>query len=458
MLIRFIVDNILSFGDRKEFTTIPNSRLKTLQHHKYNFDGISLLKMASIYGSNGAGKSNLIKSLLILKNLVTENPIPFSPKCPSFKFNDPESKKKQTMAIEFIESDTPFYYGLELLEGRIVTEELYLSGLEEGEDQLLFERKTDENSKTTLSFSPDFEKDEKSQLLKSILLEEFVKAEKPVIKFLANRENKFLKNVKTAFNWFENRLHIINPDSRSVALVHQIERNPEFREYSEKLIKSLHLGIGTLDTSRQEAKDLFGDDDLKVIEGIARELDEAPDRMIGLRQRGVQGGEIILTKEDGKIWARTLKTLHTGRGNRTVPFELHEESDGTIRLLDFLPAFYGMVNSKEVFVIDEIERSLHPLLVKELVRKFSLDSETNGQLIFSTHESNLLDQDIFRQDEIWFAEKNKAGATDLYSLNDFKKEHKTIDVRKGYLKGRYGSIPFLGNLHDLNWHHHDYKS
>jgi len=77
--------------------------------------------------------------------------------------------------------------------------------------------------------------------------------------------------------------------------------------------------------------------------------------------------------------------------------------------------------------------------------------ETKGQLIFTTHESNLLDQKIFRQDEIWFAEKDKNGSTDLYSLSEFK-EHKTIDIRKGYLNGRYGSIPFLANLKDLNWH------
>ena len=107
-----------------------------------------------------------------------------------------------------------------------------------------------------------------------------------------------------------------------------------------------------------------------------------------------------------------------------------------------------------MFIIDEIERSIHPLLIKELVKKFSLDPNTKGQLIFTTHESNLLDQKILRQDEIWFAEKNENGSTDIYSLNDFK-EHKTIDIQKGYLNGRYGSIPFLANLKDLNWHDYD---
>jgi len=457
MLIRFIVENVFSFGDRKEFTTIPNGRLKTLLHHNYEIDGFNVLKMSALYGANGAGKSNLIKSLLVLKNLVTEKKIPFRPKCPTFKLNSPEDDKLQTMVIEFIEAGTAFCYGLELLDNRIVTEELYLSGLGKAEDKLLFERKTSEDEETIINFLPDFEKDEKSQMLKAMLLEEFVKADKPVLKLLAGRGNIFLKDVKKAFHWFKRTLEIITPDSRSIALVHKIERNSDFRKYSEEVMKSLHIGITSLAPLKEEAKDFFKNEDTEFIEELMDNLDESPEKMILLR-RGPYGEEVIITKEDGKIWVKTLKIGHTGKHKKSVLFGLEEESDGTVRLLDFLPAFHGLVNTEKVFIIDEIERSLHPLLVKELVRKFSLDTNTKGQLIFTTHESNLLDQEIFRQDEIWFAEKNEKGSTDLYSLNDFKKEHKTIDIRKGYLKGRYGSIPFLGNLQDLNWHHHDNKS
>jgi AAA15 family ATPase/GTPase len=174
--------------------------------------------------------------------------------------------------------------------------------------------------------------------------------------------------------------------------------------------------------------------------------------MIGLRSHN--GDEIIIVKENNKIWVKTLKVGHIGKRNKSVFFNLDEESDGTVRLLDFVPAFKNVISDQKVYIIDEIERSIHPLLIKELVQKFSADSMTKGQLIFSTHESQLLNQEIFRQDEIWFAEKNNDGSTDLYSLNDFK-EHKTIDIQKGYLNGRYGSIPFLGNLKDLKWHSYD---
>src|SRR5690606_31123238 len=102
---------------------------------------------------------------------------------------------------------------------------------------------------------------------------------------------------------------------------------------------------------------------------------------------------------------------HQGEKGKSFEFNYMEESDGTRRLLEYLPALNSVINSNATFIIDEIERSVHPLIIKELIRKFSTDSSTKGQLIFSTHESNLLDQEIFRADEIWFTEKSILGAT-----------------------------------------------
>jgi hypothetical protein len=215
---------------------------------------------------------------------------------------------------------------------------------------------------------------------------------------------------------------------------------------------SFNIGITELTSEKKDLKEFFGEDNDKELDSLMKDVEESPKKMIGLRSNN--GDELIVVKEDGKIWVKTLKVGHVGKRDKSVLFNLDEESDGTVRLLDFVPAFKSVISSEKVFIIDEIERSIHPLLIKELVQKFSLDSNTRGQLIFTTHESNLLNQEIFRQDEIWFAEKNKEGSTDLYSLNDFK-EHKTIDIQKGYLNGRYGSIPFLGNLQDLNWHNYD---
>ena len=447
MLIRFVIENMFSFGERKEFTTIPNKKLKTLQNHKYNIDGFEVLKLSSIYGANGAGKSNLIKSLFQFQKLITKEEIPFKLKDTQHKFGN---QKEQILAIEFIQDNTPLYYAIVFSENNISTEELYVSGLGKKEDTLIFERKTTDKE-TTINFLSDFENDEKSQVLKTVLLEEFVKPNEPVLKLLSNRDNKYLKDVKKAYEWFSETLQIITPDSKPRALAHKIDTNIEFKKYAEDLMCSFNIGIKSLGTEKKNIKDFFGEDNENELDKLIKEVEDSHKKMIGLRSR--RGDELIVVKENDTIWVKTLKVEHSSI-NKSVFFDLDEESDGTVRLLDFVPAFKNVISSKKVYIVDEIERSIHPLLIKELVKKFSLDKKTQGQLIFTTHESNLLDQEIFRQDEIWFAEKDLNGSTDLYSLSDFK-EHKTIDIRKGYLNGRYGSIPFLGNLEDLKWHDYD---
>lgn len=452
MLIRFVIENLFSFGERKEFTTIPNKRLKTLEHHKYKYDDFDVLKIGSIYGANGAGKSNLIKSLELFQKLIVTEKIPFRLKDSKFKFNSPKNNQNQVFAIEFIQDNIAFYYGIILNENTIINEELYLSGLGKKEDKLIYERKTDNDDKTSITFLEEFEKDEKSQILKTVLLEEFVKPNEPILKFLSNRDNKYLKMVKVAFKWFKDTLQIITPDSKPMALAHKIDIDKDFKNYAKDLMCSFNLGITELVSEKKDIKEFFGVDNEKELDKLVKDLEDSPEKMIGLRSN--KGDELIIVKEEGKIWVKILKIGHIGKRNKTVLFNLDEESDGTVRLLDFAPAFNSIISNQQVYIIDEIERSIHSLLIKELVQKFSLDPNTKGQLIFSTHESNLLDQKIFRQDEIWFAEKDESGSTDLYSLNDFK-EHKTIDIQKGYLDGRYGSIPFLGNLQDLNWHNYD---
>jgi AAA15 family ATPase/GTPase len=327
-----------------------------------------------------------------------------------------------------------------------------VSGLGKKEDKLIYERKT-VDEKTTIKFLDDFENDEKSQVLKAVLLEEFVKPNEPVLKLLSNRDNKFLKDVKKAYEWFSETLQIITPDSKPRALAHKIDTDIEFKKYAEDLMCSFNIGIKSLGTEKKNIREFFGEDNENELDKLIKEVEDSPKKMIGLRSR--RGDELILVKENDTIWVKTLKVEHTSSNNSAF-FDLDEESDGTVRLLDFVPAFKNVISSEKVYIVDEIERSIHPLLIKELVKKFSLDNNTQGQLIFTTHESNLLDQEMFRQDEIWFAEKDLNGSTDLYSLSDFK-EHKTIDIRKGYLNGRYGSIPFLGNLEDLKWHEYDFN-
>ena len=445
MLIRFTIDNILSFGEQKVFHMLPNAKLGTLQSHIYPFQNFEVLKLSAIYGANGAGKSNLVKSLDMLRYLVTEESMPQKLKNGQFKFQNNKKKKAQLLAIEFMQDNTVFYYAVEIKEGVILTEELYELGLNVKPDALIFERKTDENNASTLQFSENFEKDEKTPFFKDVLLD-FVKPNKPILKLIANRDIEDLRIVKKAYEWFDEVLTIITPQSRPAALAHQIDIDVDFNTFANDIMSSFNIGIVELFVEKKTIEEFFGKGNE---EKLREEVEKSPKKMIGIRMNDRE--EILLVKEGDEIIVKTLQIRHKGAENITATFGTDEESDGTVRLLDFVPAFKNLVAKSRVFVIDEIERSIHPLLIKELVNKFSMDSNTKGQLIFTTHESNLLDQNIFRQDEIWFAEKDETGSTDLYSLNAFK-EHKTIDIQKGYLNGRYGSIPFLGNLQDLNWH------
>lgn len=154
--------------------------------------------------------------------------------------------------------------------------------------------------------------------------------------------------------------------------------------------------------------------------------------------------------EDGKVYALKLVAVHNKIDGSEVEFPLQNESDGTRRLIEYMPLLFDIINTDSVYVVDEIERSLHPIMIKDIIRKISESQSAKGQLIFTTHESCLLDQNIFRPDEIWFAQKDVEQATQLYPLSDFN-IHKTANIENGYLDGRYGGIPFLSNLKDLHW-------
>jgi len=450
MLVRFVVENILSFGERREFSLLANNRLKTLDHHKYDFGGFELLKLSSIYGANGAGKSNLIKAISLLREMVVHNSSASLIEDARFKFSDPHNSR-QVLAIEFIQDEQPFLFAVSMKNSIVETEELYLSGMGE-EDQLIYERSTSPEGNTKITFSKELEENERIQILKSVLVEDFVEPDKLILQFLSRRENEAFTEIKIVYKWFSEILTIIRPHTELNDLTIQIDKDKDLRRYAEDVIVSLHIGVTTLKVETRDAKEYLGEENETKIKELMKKLEMSDESVLGIQRP--DGGQIVLEESDGKYRVKFLQLEHKGKYNKTASFETIEESDGTQRLLDFMPMFNFLSRQKKVYVVDEIDRSIHPLLIKELLRKFSTDTNSKGQLIFTTHESNLLDQEIFRQDEIWFAEKNNDGETDLYSLNDFK-EHKTIDVQKGYLNGRYGSIPFLSDLKNLQWDKHD---
>lgn len=451
MIIRFVIQNVYSFFERTEFNMLPRPKIRTPEGHKYSLNGVELLKLSAIYGANAAGKSNLIKALALLQELATGQLSGAKISDNRFKFDSSEPVL-QVLAVEFLQEGKPYYYAVEIENGDIATEELYLSGLGKKEDVLLFERKKTGNEETQLTFSLDFERESESGLLKSILLEEFLDKSKSVFHWLAKRNNAHLSEVKKAMGWFENTLQIITPNTKPAALAQRLDFDPIFKSFAHDTLCAYHLGISKIDVEKKPIEEIVGEGNDQVLSKIRDKFSENDKGILALKN--TSGAELIVVQENGHLVGKHVKIIQSDKIGHEAEFDLDELSDGTIRLLDFMPAFRDVVLKPKVYVVDELERSMHPALAKELVTKFSHDKATKGQLIFTTHESNLLDQTIFRQDEVWFAEKSPSGSTDLYSLSDFK-EHNTIDIRKGYLNGRYGAIPFLANLQALNWHAYD---
>lgn len=451
MLIRVYLQDLLSFHTGRELNMIPQPRFSRLKEHIYNINDSNILKMSAIYGPNGAGKSNLIKALSIVQSIVTEEDLPAN--ISKYFFRLTKENIKPAIVIEFISGNKPYLYGIEFGKNKIVTEELYLSKLGKSDDQLLFERKTLDDDTPIINFSDKFELVDENRVLKSVIQKNFIKKNKSILKILSELDNDDLKIMQDAYGWFSKSLKILLPDSKPGALPHLIDVDKSFHEYAENIMCSFNVGVNALKSIKTPIREYFSNNE-EIIDNLTERLIKADSDLIGIRNE--RGDEIVVIEENDDIFVKQIKVGHENSAQETFQFDLDEESDGTVRLMDFIPAFSDLIDQQFVYVIDEIERSIHPLLIKELINKFSKDNITKGQLIFTTHESNLLDQNIFRQDEIWFVEKDLNGCSDIYSLSDYK-EHNTKDIRRGYLQGRYGSIPFLSNLKDLNWHSYDFR-
>ena len=171
-----------------------------------------------------------------------------------------------------------------------------------------------------------------------------------------------------------------------------------------------------------------------------------PDRYRERKVRSDSGSErFVFSMKDGKLTAKKLIAFHPKPDGTEAKFEIRQESDGSQRLIDLLPAFLGLTSQStpRVFVIDEVDRSLHTLLTRRLLETYldSCTAETRSQLLFTTHDVLLMDQQLLRRDEMWITERDQSGASHLFSVSDYKNVRYDKDVRKSYLAGRFGGIP-----------------
>jgi len=438
MLIRFVVSNFLSFHEEREFNMIAAS-YKTHKQHLMKVGDLNILRASAIYGSNGAGKSNLVKAIEYFTGLIGIGSLRESINKKKFKLTNAPEEKPVTFELEFSVGVKTFSYGVVLDSLAVLEEWLYETGVSK-KDKMIFERSS-VNNKIQIKLPPHYIKTEKQKYLIELLQENLLKTSELLISKYSELNIEIIKEIH---QYLTNSIVIIHPRSKYNEIVPNFSAIEGFRKFSNELIKSYDTGVNEFNIEEIDFDKFFGQQDEDLKSRVISAVDSDNECHVH-----TPAGIVLVTKLKEKLIVKKLVAKHKLQ-DRSINLDLDEESDGTQRLLDFISAFYGLFQDDITYIIDEIDQSLHPALLKAIIKKLMSSKNLKGQIVFTTHESNLLDLNILRPDEIWFAEKDKNFDTNLYSLDQYKPRY-DLDIRKGYLMGRFGAIPFLANLEELNW-------
>lgn len=446
MLCSFTVGNFCSF-DKNQTLSLAASSIKNNKERLYQTENGKILKFASIFGANAAGKSNFIKGLLyahhaVIRDLDQEF---FEKRKHNYFRLNPENKEKTSFfEFEICIDGTIYAYGLEILVfyKKIIAE--YLVKRNKIKDELIFSRNTNTGS---IYFNNSYLNSE-TEARMSVYQEDFQHVtEKTFLGDIISNKNELYKNneklniLKEIYNWIDN-LNISFPATMITGYDCFTEEN--FNELL-KALRNFNTGITNVirnTISKEQALDEVRLETRKKIEeAIQRntppESNDEDYKQYGLRIT-INGRLIFITYKDREPIFTEISFEHFNI--KGLNFSLAEESDGTQRLLDLLSILLAEKDNS-VFIIDEIERSLHPLLTTNFIKQFLHHAtEKNIQLIITTHESHLLDLKTLRQDEIFFVESNPTGDSIIYPFNNFNERYDK-KIEKAYLDGDYGAVP-----------------
>lgn len=455
MLIQFSVENFLSFKDKATFSLLATGDKSHPEHLLSNRRSAkSILRTAAIYGANASGKSNLVKAMAYARELILHDTPP-DESIPSMPFRL-VSQPNHVSRFQFIFSyhGVEYSYGVKLNPEKILEEFLY--GNPKGKEIPYFERITNENNEVEVEFGASLLRGRKA------FLEFKAKDTRPNQLFLTSIRSGNMKGnvqeIAPVIEWFRNVLTIIQAESSYSNLEIRTHRFQPFKQYLANFLSAADTGI--CDVSTDEML-LDWERDLPempvgIREEIARSFSKPGDGAANPTEYEVRILEssrqrcLIRENTSGQLVLLRLLLRHQGEHGLTVDFPIEEESDGTSRIIHLIPILFDINQDHErVIVIDELDRRLHPHLSRMLVES-ALNCPGNHQMIFTSHDTNLLNLDLLRRDEIWFVEKDKQGGSHAYSLAEFK-VRPDLQVEKGYLNGRFGAIPFVGDIQSLGW-------
>lgn len=444
MLIRFNVENFLSFNDKVEFSLIAN-RERRLPTHIIKGDGVNILKSSVIYGANASGKTNLVKAIDFSRKVITKGIEKLNPVNCHFRLKRDNLNKPTIFNYEIKSGDKYYSYGFaaQLNELKIIEEWLYEIGNKK--ENKIFERVINDSGKHEIEIGIHLSSKAKKRF--DVYKEDFQNSNS--LLFLSEMNRKSIDDFPEVvafidvFNWFDKKLTVLNPDSKFAGL-NFIGDDNEMSKTFNSFLNVFQTGINNVTS---EEVDLDNFDIPKIIkEDLTKSIEKT--KAIIFEIKGITYSLKKNESNEYKIKKIGLEHL-TDEGNSVV-FDIEDESDGTQRLFDFIPAIHELSKTDSIFIIDELDRSLHSKLTYGIFELFLKLTENNeSQLIATTHESLLLDLELLRRDEIWFVEKEN-NQSRLYSLDEFKVRDDKI-VNKDYLLGRYGAIPIFKSFKNLKF-------
>lgn len=442
MIVSFSAENHLSFQGAVEFTARA-TREKQHNHRVFHGGGaeLKLVQVSAIFGANAAGKSNFYSAIELLRRLVLRSPqsvaesIPVEP----FKLDDGLSEHKPTrFIIEILPAQT--IYRLTVAVTRVAVVEEKLEEVKGTGATLLYWRQFPAGAKDT-----HWNVENLKRRANSANDREFIGFKiRDTLRnqlFLTALRGKNLPIIEEVTSWFNEQLALMLPQTTFRRLEFSLPRKLEMHKFCNETLRTSGTGVEGIHLQQVPWQDFPAPPELK--EDLKKAVGE--DQMTFVV--GPNGRRFSVMRHQGELEVYRLYTHRRSAGGEMVKFELSEESEGTQRFIDLLPAFYEMVRPgrPKVFVIDELDRSLHAQWGKHLVQSYlrAMHPQARSQLIFTTHDLALLDQDLLRRDEVWFMDKDRRGASSLKRLSTFTLRYDR-DIQRSYLEGVFGGVPEFG--------------
>ncbi|MEK6244246.1 MAG: ATP-binding protein [Pseudomonadota bacterium] len=419
MLVEFSATNFRSISEVQKLTLVAGPGKEHLGQNTFD-PGLAgfprLLRSAVIYGANAAGKTNLLRALQFMQQLVVTSAtfqeatrVAHSP----FRLSRKTTASPSEFEVAFVDEGVRYEYGFSVDTNRVHKE--WLIAYPRGRPQNWFERTFDAKKNTyewqfsaKLKGSPRVWRD----------------ATRANALFLATATQLNSEQLRAVFQWFQKKLVVIIATGASqlnVGLTFQLLEQPDGKQKLLKFVKAADLGIDDLSLQR-----------------------------VPLAPMAAIDGNVVREPQPGGQIPSVMRVTSYHKASdseQRVAMDLGDESSGTQALFHSAGAWLNVLRNGEVILYDELDTSLHPLMTRFLIGLFH-DKSTNpknAQLVFTTHDTSLLDSEIFRRDQVWFIEKDKKGASRLYPLSDFS-PRKDEKLERGYLRGRYGALPFIGEL------------